>query len=559
MKYGQGFVKAARRLTAALAAGGSIAAMVILLGTRDLESYEHVFFSLDRGTAVESEYVLGLPVYTLAVGLGVRLPLQGSLGASPVARLAPYLPDPLTYGLLLTFAIAAAVLLVRYALEPLCGRYMTWLAVVLLFCSLPTAAYTIYGDWPELAVTYCAFIGCVFAPHALLALLDAGSSATARHLAGLSVTVTVWGLVALSHAGYWPLVAAALVSACAVALCRTDHPRRTTLTVVMALAAAAFVAVVLQLPDIVREISVAGNAEGMRRFLDEPRYSLITANLFPFGQVDPEMPFGCLVLAGVSLLIGLTSDARSRRLIISTAIASIVLSGAATLPPGSSTYAPSSTWALRDPAAAFAVFSAACAVTALRASRHARSATRTWSAAVALVLAGLQGPAYAASLVLRETAVPLSHQPWTQDMTGSAVRASARGFARDRVPPGDRLALWPKVRNTMRNARRASTDFADAGILLSPPGRSSGRCGASSNRMSTCSIRRSNSRPPSCVMRMRSPCCSCAICCGHPTSLRVPRGPGPRTCWSTAGWKWMSLKAPMTGFGRCLSPASKSH
>jgi hypothetical protein len=39
------------RVLAALAFGGSIAAVAILVGTRDLESYEHVIFSLNRGTA----------------------------------------------------------------------------------------------------------------------------------------------------------------------------------------------------------------------------------------------------------------------------------------------------------------------------------------------------------------------------------------------------------------------------------------------------------------------------------------------------------------------------
>lgn len=456
----------AGQLASACLFAGGIAAVVTLLGTRDLESYEHVFFSLDRGTAVESVHALGQPVYTLALGLGVRLPLQGSLGASPAARIAPYLPAPLTYGLLITFAIAAAVLLVRHALQPLCGRTVTWLAAALLFCSLPMATYTIYGDWPELAVTYCAFIACVFAPHALLALVAAERSRNTRRVAGLAVPATVWSLVAISHAGYWPLVAAALVSACAVALGRTDYPRRTRIAVVTALGAAAGAAVVLQAPDILREVTVAGDAAGMRRLLDEPKYGLISANLFPFGPIDPEMPFGWLVLALVSLLIGLTSaNARSRRLIVSTAIASIMLSGAATLPPGSSAYAVSSTWALRDPAAAFAVFSAACAVPVLRAWRDMRYGLRT-AATLALALAALQGPAYAASLVIREGAGPSSRPPWTRDMTSPEVRASNRGLAPDRVPPGERLALWPKVRNMMRNARRAGTDFADAGHLL---------------------------------------------------------------------------------------------
>ena len=41
-----------------------------------------------------------------------------------------------------------------------------------------------------------------------------------------------------------------------------------------------------------------------------------------------------------------------------------------------------------------------------------------------------------------------------------------RGLARDRVSPGERLAFWPGVRNTMRNTQHASTDFADAGYTL---------------------------------------------------------------------------------------------
>lgn len=120
---------------------------------------------------------------------------------------------------------------------------------------------------------------------------------------------------------------------------------------------------------------------------------------------------------------------------------------------------------MRDPATAFAVFSGACAAAALRASRHAHRVIGT-AAAVALVLAALQGPSYAVSLVLKEVAVPLSRPPWTQDMTAPEVRASDRGFAPDRLPPGERLALWPKVRNMMRTTKHAGTDFADAGHLV---------------------------------------------------------------------------------------------
>lgn len=445
-----------------------MAGLIVLLGTRDLESYEHVFFSLDRGTAVESVRVLGLPVYTLSIGLGVRLPLQASLSAAPAARLAPYLPGPLTYWLLLALSVAAAVLLMRRALEPVCKAWVSWSAATLLFCSPPMVAYTIYSDWPEVAVTYCAFVGCVFAPHALLALLGTATSATGRRLGWLSVIGTVWGLVGLSHPGYWPLLGAALVAAGAVALCRTDHSLRTRLAVVVALGIASSLAVGPQVPDVLRELPAGSEADGMRRYVDGPARGVIMANLFPAGRADPEMPFGFLVLALVSFLIGLRSrDRHCRRLIVGSAGASVALGiGAATLSPGSSALAPSSIWALRDPAAAFAVLAAAGAAGALRElpGAHRRWATR--AAVAALVLAALQGLALTVSLVLKDFPRLADHSPWTYDLTSAEDRVSRRGLARDRVPPGARLALWPGVRQQMRNDRQASTDFADAGYLL---------------------------------------------------------------------------------------------
>src|ERR1041384_2824723 len=169
-----------RRFAPTLAFSCSIVAMVILVGTRDLESYETAFFSLDRGTAVQSEHVLGHPVYTLSLGLGLRLPLHGSLGASPIAALGPFLPMPLTYGLLLACAIASAVMVVRYALEPMCGRLVSWLAIAHLFCSMPIVTYTIASDWPEIVVAYIAIVACVFAPHALLEARVARSSKVRR-------------------------------------------------------------------------------------------------------------------------------------------------------------------------------------------------------------------------------------------------------------------------------------------------------------------------------------------------------------------------------------------
>src|ERR671911_391439 len=97
-------------LLSTLALSGSIAGAVVLFGVRDLESYEHAFLSLGRGTAGEAVHVLGHPVYTLAIGLGVRLPLFCNFGSSPAAALAPLLPAPVTYWLMLTFAIGSALL-----------------------------------------------------------------------------------------------------------------------------------------------------------------------------------------------------------------------------------------------------------------------------------------------------------------------------------------------------------------------------------------------------------------------------------------------------------------
>lgn len=473
------FRAAAGGVASTLAFSAGLAAMIIVFGTRDLESYEHVFFSLDRGTALESVHVFGHPVYTLAVGLGVRLPLQASLGASPVAAVSPYLLAPVTYWLLLAVSIATAVLIVRHALEPLCGRLVSWAAVVLLFCSVPIVTYTVYNDWPEVVVTYCAFVGCVFAPHALLAMLDSQRPSHIRRLGSLSLAGLVWGLVALSHPGYWPLLAVAIVCATGVALCRSDYPLRTRLTIVVLLGTVSLIAVAVQVPDITRELDVAGGGTAaMRRYTEGPAGSLIAANAFPFGNASPKSPFTYLVLALVSLAIGLASrDVPARRLIVASALVSIALAvGAATLLPGSAPYAPSGTWALRDPAAIFAVLSGACAAGAVARSRAGKRLVGAGLALAALAFAGAQGPSYAVRLVFTNTDGPLlrglfvpqwrDHRVWTRDMTAPAERVSMRGLARDRVLPGERLALWPGVRDRMRTTRHASTDFADAGYPL---------------------------------------------------------------------------------------------
>ncbi len=364
---------AAGRLVSALAFGGSVAAIMIRFGTRDLESYEHAFFSLDRGTALQAIEVLGHPVYTLGIGLGTRLPLSASLGASPVAAIAPYMPAPVTYWALMAFSIGAAVMIARHALEPLCGRVLSWLAMVLVFCSVPMVNYTITDDWPEGAVNYCVAIGCVFAPHALLALWKAQGSANVRRLAGLSLAGAVWGLVGISHPGMWPLLGGSLVLAATLALIRTDHPFRARLTVVAALAIVSSVAVALQLPDFIRELNIAQETGEIGRQVEGATGGLIPANVFPFGPVGPRLPFTFLVMAVLSFVVGVTlKDAHARRLTVGSALMSIVLSiAAATVSPGSFVFAPSTTWMLRDPAIAFAILSAASAIGALRSSRGA--------------------------------------------------------------------------------------------------------------------------------------------------------------------------------------------
>lgn len=456
------------RAASVLFFGGGVAAMAIYVGTRDLESFETAFFSLDRGTAATAVRVLGQPVYTTALGLGVRLPLHGNLGASPGAALAPYLPAPLTYWLLLAFSIAASAMVVRHALEPICGRAVSWLALVFLFCSAPTVNYTLYDDWPETAVTYFAFVACVFAPHALLASVGAATPLTIRRLAVLSIAGTLWGLIALSHPGYWPLLAATLVLASALLFLRPDGRFEHKLTTVAVLAIASLLPVALQAPDIIRELT-AGEGT-MQRFLQGPAGSLLPANAFPFLPPESRVPFTNLALAIVSLLIGLLSnDPLLRRLAVGGGLLSISLGvGAATLPPAPSRYAPSTTWALRDPAIAFAVLSGATAVAAVRTSPTVAATVGVRAGIGVLLLAALQGLAYAGRLVAIEfrPAGQGQRSPWTHDMRPEEVRAGMRGLGPDRLTPGERLAFWPGLRDEMRDRHRASTDFADAGYRV---------------------------------------------------------------------------------------------
>jgi hypothetical protein len=82
------------------------------------------------------------------------------------------------------------------------------------------------------------------------------------------------------------------------------------------------------------------------------------------------------------------------------------------------------------------------------------------------VLGGLQGLAFAATLVTIRLREPREITPWTWDIRTPAQRAAARRIPTDRIPPEARIALWPGVQELMRIRGRASTDLADAGYRL---------------------------------------------------------------------------------------------
>jgi hypothetical protein len=292
----------------------------------------------------------------------VRLPLFSNLVASPAGVVAPYLPAPLTYWVLMTCAITLAAFIVRCALEPHCGRLLSWLALMLLFWSASLVNYTLTDDWPHIAVTYPAFEACVFAPHAVLALFHTKEASPRRYLRGVWLAAAAGGLIGGSHPGYWPLVAGTLVLAAALAVCRSDRALRDRIVAVGMLSTVALIAVALQLPDLMRELNVAAHAV-MSRGIAGPEGHLLSTNMFPFGDIDPRLPFTYLVLTFVFLIVGLTCTAGNRRMLIAGgALIAILLGvGAATWSPAQAVYAPSSTWALRDPALAFAIFSGALA------------------------------------------------------------------------------------------------------------------------------------------------------------------------------------------------------
>ena len=462
--------ESAVRLSGPIAFSALVGALPLVLGTSDFESYENAFFSLDRGSAHQPVRVFGQPVYTLAIGFGARLPLQASLGASPAAFLAPYLPAPLTYWLLMTCAVGVAALVARYALEPICGRLLSWLALVLLFSSVPWINYTYMEDLPHIAVTYCAFVGCVFAPHAMLTSFGAGRGSTKRHLRVLALVSAMGGLIGGAHPGHWPLLAGTLILTSLLALCRSDHRLQDRLMAVATLGAISLTAVVFQVPDLIREMYVAESALGdMTRGVDGPRAGLISANIFPFGDVDARLPFTSFVMACAALAVGVAArNVHNRAVVVGSALLAILLGiGSATLPALQAAYAPSNTWALRDPALVFAIFSGAVAAAGV--VRWQAGSRAVWArlAATVLAFAALQGPAYAVAVVHRGSPEwTVNTRAWNRDMTAPETRVSIRGLAGTQVPPGERLALWPGEADRMRLRKDATVDFADAGYLL---------------------------------------------------------------------------------------------
>lgn len=237
------------------------------------------------------------------------------------------MPAPVTYWLLLTLSIALAVLVVRQALEPLCGRIISWLALVVLFCSVPMVTYTIFDDWPETAVTYCAFVACVFAPHALVVLWHSGTPSAARRLAALSPAAAAGSpdrprasrilaaarRRAVADVGIGALSFQTITPNQALGDCHPGHR------------VAAPVAP--QLPDIARELTAGGTVERFPvvRAVEDSTGSLLLADAFPLvEQLQPRLPFTGLVLALVSLAIGLAShEINLRRLAVGGALMSV--------------------------------------------------------------------------------------------------------------------------------------------------------------------------------------------------------------------------------------------
>ncbi|HEY6509134.1 MAG TPA: hypothetical protein VIY56_14030 [Vicinamibacterales bacterium] len=411
--------------------------------------------------------VWGQPVYTLSLGLGVRLPLHGNLGASPAALLAPGLPAPLAHWLLLAAALTAAIVVVRAAIDPVGGTAMSWLAVLLLFGSAPMVAYTVYNDWPETAVTYCALVAGVFAPHAFLELRRIGHPER-RLLGALGLGALIFGVVAASHPGYWPQLGGALAMSLALSLARPSHTVGERLRAALVVGTTAALGVLIHVPDVLREAALGA---GLPRDTQGPTGELLLTHLFPLSDPGARLPFSLLPVAVVAIIGGLLVPRAWRPLVVASGVASIAFGiAASTLVPGSVAMAPSTTWTLRDAATVFAVLSAALATSLLVGRRTLSGPADTpprrvrWGLATLLAVAAAQGPLYAASLLW--TPPPEVGRPWNHDWRTAPARLAERGMPVASPPPGLRVALWAGGRTDMRAAGLASTDWADAGYAM---------------------------------------------------------------------------------------------
>jgi hypothetical protein len=420
-----------------LAAG--LATLLVWTGTRDLECYENAFCSLNRGTSATVVSSFGQPVYTLSLGLGTRLPLHGNLGASPAAALARVLPDPATHWLLLTLSMAAAALLVVYALQPLAGPLVAWGSILALFWSPPMVTYTVFNDWPETAVTYCALVGGIFAPHAFL-MVGARRDATARWTHPSLIAVT-FSLLATAHPGYWPQLAAAVGLSSLLLFVRPVDPGSDRGTSIAAMVLAGTLAFAIHLPDLAREQALGA---GLVRDTQAATGFLLESNSFPWTSPDPRKPFTMMAIALVAIPAVCATARRWWPFVWSTAALSLgfgILATLALTPSlaiGSFVLSPSTVWTLRDPAIGFAVMSGAFVCAALVGDRRVASADPAslargpaavrWTVVAAFVLCAAQGMGYAATL-WRQVA-PAVTRPWNHDWSRSH-RPLARRPTRD--------------------------------------------------------------------------------------------------------------------------------
>ena len=450
--------------------GAFLATFLSVIGTNDLENYDHAFFSLDRGTRTESVKLFGQPVYTLSLGLGVRLPLDSSLGGSPAAIVAQFVPEPVTFWLMFAIAIAAAAVVLRYALDSACGPRTSTVAALLTFCSLPLVNYAIIDDWPDTALTYCAFVVCTFAPHALAGIAIAPVSAVRRRVAAAAVLALTFSAVVTSHAGHWPFLAVTLVCSAGLSLLRTELAWRTKLMLVALLGVASAAAVALVAPDVLGEMQLAA-ASGervVRSSQGAEGDGLLAANILALGQVTSRSPFTFLLLAMIALLLAPGPDHRGlRRVIGASALVSVMLGlGATHLAGQTADFAPSVVWLLRDPASTFALLSGALAAGV----RHTSYLTRlTGVKAVSVILLGaaLLGPGVALRVLLAERGIPrIGGGLAPRGATPAPTRLAERGVPTGMLPLRSRIAFWPDVGVSMRNANDSQADFPDAGYLL---------------------------------------------------------------------------------------------